>query len=149
MKVLFLDVDEVLSSRRTAYAFKHVPHAGYPNAASELDPIALQLIRRIHEKDVKIVLSSTWRLGRSVSALSKILTLPLFDKTINDGKSFRGGQIKEWLDRHPHVTHYAILDDSSDFLPEQMKYHVKVHYRNGVLSHHYEKICKLLEIDMW
>ncbi len=38
--------------------------------------------------------------------------------------SLRGQEIQEWLDKHPEITDYAILDDDSDMLPEQFaKFH--------------------------
>jgi hypothetical protein len=38
--------------------------------------------------------------------------------------SLRGQEIQEWLDAHPEVEDYAILDDDSDMLPEQFaKFH--------------------------
>jgi len=39
-------------------------------------------------------------------------------------RTLRGDEIKDWLDAHPEVTDYAILDDDSDMLPEQfVKFH--------------------------
>ena len=39
-------------------------------------------------------------------------------------KTLRGEEIKDWLDNHPEVEDYAILDDDSDMLPEQFcKFH--------------------------
>jgi hypothetical protein len=32
----------------------------------------------------------------------------------------RGEEIKAWLHQHPEVTRYAIVDDDSDMLPEQV-----------------------------
>jgi tRNA-binding EMAP/Myf-like protein len=36
----------------------------------------------------------------------------------------RGHEIKLWLDRHPEITQYVILDDIQDFLDEQQDYFV-------------------------
>ncbi len=94
-------------------------------------------------------MSSTWRLNRTIEESTAALSIPIFDKTGRDPKAFRGNEIKAWLDNHPEVTNYVILDDSSDFLEEQLPYHVKVHYRNGVLAHHYEKMCRILKIPTW
>jgi hypothetical protein len=33
----------------------------------------------------------------------------------------RGVEIQQWLDEHPDVTNYVILDDDSDMLEHQMK----------------------------
>jgi hypothetical protein len=41
-----------------------------------------------------------------------------------DRRTLRGEEIKDWLDNHPEVEDYAILDDDSDMLPEQfVKFH--------------------------
>ena len=114
-----------------------------------VDCVSIALINQIRRKGVKIVLSSTWRIGHSVEEASKALSIKLFDKTGRCPTGFRGNEIQEWLNKHPEVTHYVILDDSDDFLPEQKRFHVKVNYRNGVLAHHYEKICRLLKINIW
>jgi hypothetical protein len=36
------------------------------------------------------------------------------------GFGMRGEEIQQWLDKNPEVEDYAILDDDSDMLPEQM-----------------------------
>ena len=43
----------------------------------------------------------------------------LLDKTGYSNNGFRGDEIKEWLNRHPEVTQYAILEDDEDFYPDQ------------------------------
>ena len=41
-----------------------------------------------------------------------------------DRRTLRGQEIQEWLDTHPEIEDYAILDDDSDMLPEQFaKFH--------------------------
>jgi hypothetical protein len=45
-----------------------------------------------------------------------------------DRKTLRGEEIQEWLDNHPEVEDYAILDDDSDMLPEQF---CKFHHCDG------------------
>jgi hypothetical protein len=41
-----------------------------------------------------------------------------------DRRMLRGEEIKDWLDNHPEVEDYVILDDDSDMLPEQfVKFH--------------------------
>ena len=41
-----------------------------------------------------------------------------------DRRTLRGEEIQDWLDNHPEVEDYVILDDDSDMLPEQFaKFH--------------------------
>jgi hypothetical protein len=35
----------------------------------------------------------------------------------------RGQQIQAWLEKHPEVTRYAIIDDNSDMTEEQLEHH--------------------------
>lgn len=72
-----------------------------------------------------MVLSSTWRLYPEAKAVVRRDVCKFIDctKDMQDGAKWgvvaRGIEIQEWLDRHPAVTQYAILDDNADFLPSQ------------------------------
>lgn len=141
MKVIFLDFDGVINSHQSA-TFWHNKRdqAKWENEmysswqgtlfeylAHEFCPIALSNVEELFRRvpDLKIVVSSTWRLGNSVEALKKILSgAPLvaaavIDRTpvLRDGP--RGNEIQNWLDSHPEVTEYAIIDDDSDMLDSQ------------------------------
>lgn len=160
MKVIFLDFDGVINSHQSAtfwhnkrdqQKWENEMYADWPGTikeyiACEFCPIALsnveELIRRI--PDAKIVVSSTWRMGETVETLQAILkpsklvadavigTTPVFRG--RDGKSvLRGHEIKDWLDRHPEVTHYVIIDDDRDMLPEQLDHFVNTSELHGFL----------------
>lgn len=140
MKILFLDVDGVLNShqsatfwhsRRNQAEWENNMYRDWPGTlkeylAMEFCPIALsnveELIRR--EPDLKIVVSSTWRLGETVETLrkifspSKLIADAIIDKTASFSR-MRGNEIQRWLDEHPEVTRYVILDDDSDMLESQ------------------------------
>lgn len=133
MKVLFLDIDGVCNSAET---FKKDPNAYFP-----IDPYMAFLVGRIEMNTCcKVVLSSAWRHHpESVEHVKKRI-VPIFDLTksipIAGGAEMceRGKEIKEWLDRHPEVTHYAILDDSSDMLPEQEPNFFKTNWQEGLTT---------------
>lgn len=92
-----------------------------------------------NENDIKICVSSVWKnhfgdkLGDGYrirpewweDALTNLgFKSNTFVGITGDRKSLRGEEIQEWLNQHPEVTDYAILDDDSDMLPEQFKkYH--------------------------
>jgi len=91
--------------------------------AQEFCPIALsnveELVRRV--PDLKIVVSSTWRLGETVESLKKILfpAKLVADAVISVTPRLawgieRGLEIQDWLDRHPEVTRFVIVDDDDD-----------------------------------
>jgi hypothetical protein len=89
-----------------------------------------------NETDTKICISSTWKHNFGdkgyVSTPEKwedaLVKLGFKEGTYvgitGDRRTLRGDEIKDWLDKHPEVEDYAILDDDSDMLPEQfMKFH--------------------------
>jgi len=89
-----------------------------------------------NETDTKICISSTWKhhfgIKGYVSTPEKwedaLVKLGFKEGTYvgitGDRRTLRGDEIKDWLDKHPEVEDYAILDDDSDMLPEQfMKFH--------------------------
>ena len=87
--------------------------------------MALLVDRIIQATGCKVVLSSTWRLfEESRKEVAKqvcefIDVTPRLFSGIYAPKE-RGHEIKQWLDQHPEVTRYAILDDNSDMLEEQL-----------------------------
>jgi hypothetical protein len=88
-----------------------------------------------NEKDVKICVSSVWKnhfgvKGKRTPELwEDAFQLLGFKPGTYVGitethRTLRGQEIQEWLDKHPEVEDYAILDDDSDMLPEQFcKFH--------------------------
>ena len=93
--------------------------------AMEFCPIALsnmeELIRRT--PDLKIVISSSWRAARTVEELkelfkSKIISNAIIDKT-DSFSNTRGEEIQKWLNEHPKVTSYVIVDDDRNMLESQ------------------------------
>lgn len=118
MKVLFLDIDGVCNSAAWVKQGNNPWHG--------TDPAAVALVRQIIEATkCDVVLSSTWRLYPEARAVVKRDVCHFIDVTKDMqgggkwGITDRGHEVQEWLDRHPEVTQYAILDDNSDFLPHQ------------------------------
>lgn len=118
MKVLFLDVDGVCNSAAWVKQGNNPWHG--------TDPQAVRLVRRIiAETKCLVVLSSTWRLYPEARAVVKRDVCHFIDCTkdlqrgAKRGVVDRGHEVQDWLDRHPSVTQYAILDDDADFLPSQ------------------------------
>lgn len=117
-KILFLDIDGVCNSRRFAEAGNSL--------WNNTDPAAVALVKRIiAETKCDVVLSSTWRLYPDSRKAVKEQVCHYIDCTVDMqrggkwGVTERGYEVQEWLDRHPNVKQYAILDDNSDFLPNQ------------------------------
>lgn len=118
-KILFLDIDGVLNSRRTSVAFNGYPHSFDGTDMAKFDHVAIALIQQLcHETDCSIVLSSDWRLTNTAHEAANALDLPIMDITPNLNVK-RGLEINAWLSDHPEVTTYAIVDDRADMLAEQ------------------------------
>lgn len=144
MKVLFLDIDGVLNSERSAWAFGGFPHGFDPANMAKFDHVAIALIRKVcEETECSVVLSSTWRLLHSVHECANGLGLPIFDKTPGGGGN-RGKQIQEWLDEHPEVTEYAIVDDDSDMLDSQRGRFVRTNVKEGLSLANYGDLLRIL-----
>lgn len=151
MKVIFLDIDGVLNSRRTAVALgdfgrpSHLDRGECPL----FDPIAVRLLQILTERSgAVIVWTSTWRIGKDPQLLADAFAKHynwqgakvIGSTPVRHGK--RGDEIKEWLERNP-VENYVILDDDSDMLPEQMSNFVKVPFATGLT---FENILDAAEI---
>ena len=129
MKLLFLDIDGVLNSIQANSMFNKFRKAGsLPDhyrsfREHEFCPICVSnLINIVEEyKDLKIVVSSTWRLGQSTEDLQTLLGdigIPkdrIIGKTPSLSGQERGNEIYDWLTNNNHTkTKYAVLDDDSD-----------------------------------
>jgi hypothetical protein len=83
-----------------------------------------------NETGTKICVSSVWRFhfGNEESVIPQWWERALIDLGFNEGTfvgitgrlGMRGEEIKDWLQKNQEVQDYAILDDDSDMLPEQM-----------------------------
>ena len=135
MKVIFLDFDGVITSYNSRWT---------------LMPVKMNYVARIcAETGAKIVISSSWRQSSLESTLKDITnpeapyvedkpdTLSNFtiDVTprLDCNKYGRGDEIQWWLDRHPEVTNYVIIDDDTfDMLPNQMPHVVESSWEDGI-----------------
>lgn len=150
MNVLFLDIDGVLNSHRTAVGLGGIPWCSdlrtRPERMQLLDPVAVGLLRAAcAAADLKIVLSSTWRKDAEWTSLGAALDLPIIDRTPTM-LGIRGSEIAAWLDEHPEVESYAIVDDDSDMLPEQMHRFVKTNGAHGYGWEEHIKLCDLFGV---
>ena len=122
MKVIILDIDGVLNYAKSKSRLE-IDGIGYLGIDSDkMNNLASLVIL----SEAKIVLSSSWRehydinkgyhqtdkCGKYLARRLRKHGLKVYDK-IGSNYSWRdrGHQIKEWLDEHPEVTDYVILDD--------------------------------------
>lgn len=158
MKVIFLDIDGVLNTGDFIYALGEDPEerkvlrANIHNYAKMLDLRACGLLNRITDvTGAKIVVSSTWRILHSWDNLLWMLTEragvtgDIIDKTPTGGRD-RGHEIEMWLDKHPGVVRFIILDDDSDIAPFE-RHWIKTKFRDpygGLQPGHVTRAIELL-----
>lgn len=110
-----------------------------------------------NETDTKICVSSVWKhhFGKEdyestperwEDALVKLGFKPgTYVGITGRRRTLRGEEIQDWLDAHPEVEDYAILDDDSDMLPEQF---AKFHHSDpwfGLTPNHLYRISRQFE----
>lgn len=114
MKVIFLDIDGVLNSWNGL-----IPRGG--QSLKDIYIEHIEVLRWLLKKtDARIVVSSTWRRGRSVDDLRQLLYnygLPskyIIDKTPTLGTQ-RGDEIKAWLNNSKEeIESFVVIDDDGD-----------------------------------
>lgn len=147
MRVLFLDIDGVLNSHRTVVAFNGYPHDVSPAGLAQFDMAAVALLRGLCKAGgVQVVLSSTWRLDPKWKTFGPALGLPIIDRTPSL-LGPRGKEIAAWLEAHPEVERFAIVDDDSDMLPEQRPFFVKTQHEDGLTWVPFTKLCELFSVS--
>jgi hypothetical protein len=129
-KVLFLDIDGVLNDNKTPIRFdvKNIP--------LHMDPVLVYRLNLIVDRvDCSLVLSSSWRIDKNWRQIMRANGIfgEFLDRTPDNRLlTSRGREIKQWLDEHPEVTRYAILDDNADMLDSQKPNFFKTSVLHGL-----------------
>lgn len=147
MNVIFLDIDGVLNSEEFE---RNIDQYQYVFKFSLLDQKAiLRLYKILWETNAYVVLSSSWRLSeesyKSVEEQLKPYRIKLIDKTPQNTEG-RGAEIVEWLEQHPEVSHYVVLDDD-DFAMEPVKNHlVLTTWTDGLEDKHIQEAIDKMKL---
>lgn len=162
MRVLFLDIDGVLNS---ADYMKHRRHIRRPTREAIDAPTVPRLNAITDRSGAAAVISSTWRKMYQLDDLARVLaqhgvtgrvigaTPVLLDPLgppHKDGfqpccSKPRAHEIAAWLDAHPEVTSFAVLDDDSGVhaLPRISVRVVQTTWQLGLLDEHVERVCSM------
>lgn len=146
--ILFLDMDGVLCTDRAYFAAsqdkkKHISRC--------LDPVGIRLINRLCDDfNLKIVISSSWKSRYDVADI--LLTHGFTAEYHKDEKTkprfsgSRGMEIRDWLEEHPEVKHFIIMDDSLDGMQDNdlSPFHCQTHYADGIMTEHYRRAVQIL-----
>lgn len=167
MKVIFLDFDGVLNSqgsflyednrrKRDAKRSKKDGEKGISGPVNEtLCNVCTANFQFVLDKypDVKVVISSTWRELFSLDWLKEKLASYHIDSSRVIGKTpkdhrtgDRGVEIRRWLDEHPEVTHYVIIDDNDWGIVDihGKERFVETSWEGGMTTLHAAELCHKL-----
>lgn len=157
MKVIFLDIDGVLNSEEFAIWCNEFPDFVREGGSNWVDPKAVRMITSLcEEHDVKLVISSSWRLFDTTSTIEHFKNYrdltPLCKYIVgvtprnSDDRIWesRGEEIQQYLDSHPEVENYVIVDDDNDMLESQKDHFVRCNYVFGLIPSRVEKMKEIL-----
>jgi hypothetical protein len=150
MKIIFLDIDGVLS---TPHAYDQPGHKH--GRANEFTPWLKEIWEDFlkDHPEVTIVLSSTWRKDSKwrerIYGSSRITAGRIIDVTDSSRTGFRGSEVQNWLnDTELDIEEYVILDDSGDFYPDQIESrYVKTKTMHGISPRHLREVAKILKLE--
>ena len=150
-KIIFLDVDGALNSG-DFYIWLGDHHERKYRGYELLDQKAILCLQDIVLlTGADIVLSSSWRISRSCMKRLEEQLLPydlkIVDRTVSMPHEDRGSEIKEWLNRHPYVTNFVILDDDDD-MGDLGDHLVKTSFRSGLLPGDTTRAIRILTSDI-
>lgn len=171
MKIIFLDIDGVLNTKvscANSQAMMKTKEGDWDQfnpifSCLAWDPHCIsQLLRVVRKTKAKIVLSSSWRshpehTRNCLKACSVIYLdtdpehpLDFIDVTPQEGVDIRiadgrGSEIKAWLDTHPEVNTYCILDDYTKFLEEQLPFFVNTDPHVGLTKDQADQMIRILD----
>ena len=148
-KILFLDIDGVLNSDAFADYMLEEDNVDIFNEDMLDERAIVQLKKIVVTTGAEIVLSSSWRWYKDtrdkVHQQLRAKDIDFIDTTpreINITMN-RGMEIKAWLDEHPEVERFVILDDDDLRIEEYLPYHVKTTFKYGLTR---EKAAEAIQI---
>ena len=169
MKVIFLDVDGVLNSVDDLMEYREQNNIKGTILYDDISDKRLLLLKELVNKtNAEIVISSSWRMGwirngkpkelNPKSLLYKLKSrLNEYDLHYLDVTPYlwkensshqRGDEIREWLNNHPEVTNFVILDDEDDMCEFTKTHLVQTDYQHGLLQKHVDEAIELLSKEI-
>ena len=129
MRVLFTDIDGVLN----------------PHWRTKWSKPAISIYNQLCEQfDLKIVITSTWRLNHTKEQLNTIfkqqgINFEIYDFTPHIDQADRGIEIKEWL-KNNAVDNFVIIDDKTSDIEPHINNVVKCRSWIGLSQDEYKEI---------
>lgn len=164
MKIIFLDIDDVLNSNATWDRQKNgmcpgwgslAPKGGFREIMLGVDPVFVELLNKIIDAtNAKVVVSSDWRFYFNQDALIEILEDAGFKGEVVGMTGVhlktRGREIANWLNQNQEslggIESFVILDDRND-MDDLLPFLVETKYGEGLQEEHVEQAINLLNKD--
>jgi hypothetical protein len=133
MRIIFTDIDGVLN----------------PHWRTKWSKSAISIYNQLCEQfDLKIVITSTWRLNHTKEQLNTIfkeqgINFEIYDYTPHIDQADRGIEIKEWLNNNA-VDNFVIIDDKTSDIERHINNVVKCRSWIGLSRDEYKEIEKIL-----
>jgi hypothetical protein len=150
VRVLFLDFDGVLLNR----ACWREPLKVKGKAATPNPELVARLAEIVRRTGARIVVSSTWRVGRTADELTDILHaagLPGSERVLDvtpygvDGRHVeRGVEIRHWMAQRDDVESFVVLDDDDDRANITRFRWVLTKFETGLQDEHVELAVRAL-----
>jgi len=138
VNIVFLDIDGVLNNVASLAEGIHL-----------LPEKAILVHRICQETDARIVISSSWRIGRSLNRMQDLLQCAGCWSTVLDVTRElpgpRGNEIQDWLDSGVvNIDNYLILDDDDDMLDSQREFFIHTDIQTGLMSRELPRAIEIL-----
>lgn len=146
-KLIFLDMDGVINCSDPSKELVRQPDLYCPELVETLNGLT-------DIADIKVVLSSVWRLGETVESINKMFsTIGIKLECIGltpTGGYCRGEEIEKWIkinigNDYWKYKRYVIIDDDSDMLYYQRFNFYHVDHYSGITPNTVDKIKNFFE----
>jgi fatty-acid desaturase len=160
MKVVFLDIDGVIVTGSYITEMEKGPGPWRDKTGKPFFcPQCLKNVEiLVQQTGAKVVLSSNWRfyLGDIAAVraffVRRKVSFDIYDITpmvefmggAISRPATRGEEINAWLEGHPRVSNYCILDDDPHILPTQKPYWIRTTWQYGFTKTKLEKALAIL-----
>lgn len=152
MKIIFLDIDGVLVTRRHLSSLMQSGQRFSDGMGLSLfDPICVEnFIRIINETNAQIVISSTWRMmPDAVDIVWAERKMPgrIVSVTPRSSSGRRGEEIQRWFEVHKDnfdVERFVIIDDEVADMGEMLPHVVKTTWMSGLTQELADEIINRL-----
>ena len=150
-RICFLDYDGVVNTPMWNAEGTHCSYS-FPKQGKVNNFQAVQWLSEACQKfGYDIVVTSTWRLDDNYKeclingGLRK--GIEVLGRTPRFSGQPRGAEIKAYLNEHPEIQYYVIVDDEADMLPEQMGHFIMTNGDTGFNLSEFKRFEEIFESD--